>query len=233
MKRKRSLAVTIKEIYAPVLGFGWENLPNRYIQREYIPIENGLVTSPSGTVIGTATLPSGKLRLLSDKGQVCAQRWTGQDEMLVVDPFDNRVFTVPSVEDLKCNAREMVSAHINVADAKPLDLSIMWTDDIAGECGFDISDIPEPDELKYTYRLNGMSLLGLVNDGADNLVVSRTSVLCRLLRYKAGDRFAFQGYRKKNMPGLLNDSGGFSDFARKILAWSECMTPEQREILSK
>lgn len=227
------MPVTIKEIYAPILGFGWENLPNRYVPREYLPIKDGLVTSPSGTVVGTGTLPGGKLRLLGDKGQVCAQRWTGQDEMLVVDPFDNRVFTVPSVEDLKCNAREMVSAHINVADAKPMDLSIMWTDDIAGECGFDVADIPEPDELRCTYRLNGMALLGLVNDGDDNLVVSRTSALCRLLRYKSGDRFAFQGYRKKNMPGLLNDNGGLSDFARKVLLWANNLTDEQREILSK
>ena len=152
-KREKKLPITIKEIYAPILGFGWENLPNRYVQREYLLVEDGLVTSPSGTVVGTGTLPGGKLRLLGDKGQVCAQRWTGQDEMLVVDPFDNRVFTVPSVEDLKCNAREMLSAHINVADAKPMDLSIMWTDNIAGECGFDVADIPEPDELRYTYRL--------------------------------------------------------------------------------
>lgn len=227
------MPITIKEIYAPILGFGWENLPNRYVQREYLPIEDGLVTSPSGTVVGTGTLPGGKLRLLGDKGQVCAQRWTGQDEMLVVDPFDNRVFTVPSVEDLKCNAREMVSAHINIADAKPMDLSILWVDHVNNECGFDIADIPEPDEFKFIYRLNGMALLALINDGDDNMVVSRTSALCRLLRYKAGDRFAFQGYYKKNMPGLLNDSGSFSDFARKILAWSECMTREQREILSK
>lgn len=227
------MGVTIRDIYAPPLGFGWENLPTRYVKRQYLDIKDGLVTTPSGAVIGTGTLPNGRLALINDRGAVCAQWWSAKDEMVVVDPFDNRVFTVPSVEDLKCNAREMISAHINVADAKPLDLSIMWTDPVNNECGFDITDIPEPDELKYTYRLNGMSLLGLVNDGADNLVVSRTSVLCRLLRYKAGDRFAFQGYRKKNMPGLLNDSGGFSDFARKILAWSECMTPEQREILSK
>lgn len=230
---EKKLPVTIKEIYAPILGYGWENLPNRYVHRGYLPVEDGLITTPSGAVVGTATLPGGKLRLVGDKGRVCAQRWTGQDESLVVDPFNNRPFIVPSVDDLKCNAREMTSLHINVANAKPMDLSIMWVDHENNECGFDIADIPEPDEFKFTYRLNGMCLLGLVNDGADNLVVSRTAALCRLLRYEAGDRFAFQGYKKLNMPGLLNDNGSLSDFAKKILLWAECMTEEQREILSK
>ena len=27
------MAVTIRDIYAPVLGFGWENLPTRYTDR--------------------------------------------------------------------------------------------------------------------------------------------------------------------------------------------------------
>ena len=70
--------------------------------------------------------------------------------------------------------------------------------------------------------------------GADgNYVVSRNSVLCRLLRYVDGDRFAFSDYRKKAIPGLLNDNGGLSDFARKVLLWANNLTDEQREILSR
>lgn len=232
MKKESILTITIRDIYAPVLGYGWENLPNRYNKRQYLDIEDGLVTTPSGAVMGTGTLPNGRLALLNDRGTVCAQWWSAKDEMVVVDPFDNRVFTVPSVDDLKCNAREMVSAHIDIKEAQPIDLLIMWTDPAQGECGFDQDDL-SIGENHYTDRLNGSVLLGLTQDEEGNYVVSRNSVLCRLLRYVDGDRFAFADYRKKSGPGLLTDSGALTDYARKILAWAESMSDEQREILSK
>lgn len=152
------MAITIRDIYAPILGYGWENLPIRYNKRQYLDIEDGLVTMPSGVVMGTGTLPNGRLVLLNDRGSVCAQWWSGTDEMAVVDPFDNKVFTVPYTEDLKCNAREMVSAHIDIKKAQPIDLSIMWVDHIAGECGFYAEDI-SVGENHYTDRLNGSTLL--------------------------------------------------------------------------
>lgn len=232
MNQEKILPITIHDIYAPVLGYGWENLPNRYNKRQYLDIEDGLVTMPSGAIMGTGTLPNGRLALINDKGLVCAQWWSGQDEMAVVDPFDNKVFTVPYTEDLKCNAREMTSAHIGIKKAQPLDLSIMWVDDLTNECGFFKEDI-SVGENHYTDRLNGSVLLALTEDEDGNYVVGRNSVLCRLLRYANGDRFAFTDYRKKSGPGLLTDSGTPTDYARKILAWAQSLTPEQREILSK
>ena len=226
------MAITIRDIYAPILGFGWENLPIRYNKRQYLDIEDGLVTTPSGAVMGTGKLPNGRLVLLNDKGSVCAQWWSATDEMVAIDPFDNKVFTVPFTEDLKCNAREMVSQHIDIKKAQPLDLSIMWTDPVAGECGFYAEDI-SVGENHYTDRLNGSVLLALTEDEDGNYVVGRNSVLCRLLRYVSGDRFAFVDYRKKSGPGLINDSGAVSDYGRKILAWAQSLTSEQLEILSK
>lgn len=227
------MPVTIRDIYAPPLGFGWENLPTRYVKRQYLDLEDGLVTAPSGSVLGTGTLPNGRLALINDRGAVCAQWWSAKDEMVVVDPFDNRVFVVPSVDDLKCNAREMTSAQIDIQAARPLDLSIMWTDPVAGECGFDRDDLSIGEHHYYTDRLNGTVLLGLVEDVDGNYVVSRNSVLCRLLRYVDGDRFAFTDYWKKSGPSLLTDTGSLTDYARKILAWAQSLTPEQREILSR
>ena len=227
------MAVSIRDIYAPVLGFGWENLPNRYTKRQYIDIENGLVTTPSGGVLGTGTLPSGRLCLLNDRGTVCSQWWSGQDEMTVVDPFDNRVFVVPSANDLKCNAREMTSKVVDIEAAKPLDLSIMWVDHETGECGFDQDDLSIGEHHHYTDRLNGTVLLSLVEDADGDYVVSRNSVLCRLLRYVDGDRFAFNDYHKKAISGLLNDNMGLSDFAHKVLLWANNLTDEQQEILSR
>lgn len=226
------MAITIRDIYAPVLGYGWENLPNRYNKRQYLDIEDALVTMPSGAVMGTGILPNGWLVLLNDRGSVCAQWWSGTDEMAVVDPFDNKVFTVPYTEDLKCNAREMVSQHIDIKKAQPIDLSIMWVDHIAGECGFYAEDI-SVGENHYTDRLNGSVLLALTEDEDGNYVVGRNSVLCRLLRYVDGDRFAFTDYRKKSGPSLLTDTGSLTDYARKILAWAQSLTAEQREILSR
>lgn len=226
------MAITIRDIYAPVLGYGWENLPTRYNERQYIDIEDGLVTMPSGVVMGTGTLPNGRLALINDKGLVCAQWWSSQDEMAVVDPFDNKVFTVPYIEDLKSNAREMVSHHIDIKAAQPLDLSIMWTDPVVGECGFYNEDL-SVGENHYTDRLNGSVLLALTEDEDGNYVVGRNSVLCRLLRYVDGDRFAFTDYRKKIGPSLFTDSGEPTNYARKILAWAQSLTPEQREILSQ
>ena len=226
------MAITIRDIYSPVLGFGWENLPTRYNKRRYLDIKDGLVTMPSGSVMGTGTLPNGRITLINDKGLVCAQWWSGEDEMAVVDPFDNKVFTVPSTIDLKCNAREMVSAHIDIRKAQPIDLSSMWTDPVVGECGFYSEDLCVG-ENHFTDRLNGSVLLGLTKDEDGNYVVARNAVLCRLLRYVDGDRFAFTDYRKKSGPGLINDNGTLSDYARKILAWAEGMSDEQWEILSK
>lgn len=232
MNQEKKLAVTIRDIYGPVLGYGWENLPNRYNKRQYLDIKDGLVTTPSGAVIGTGTLPNGRLALLNDRGAVCAQWWSAKDEMVVVDPFDNKVFTVPYTEDLKCNAREMVSQHIDIKKAQPIDLSIMWVDDITSECGFYAEDI-SVGENHYTDRLNGSILLALTEDEDGNYVVGRNSMLCRLLRYANGDRFAFTDYRKKSGPSLLTDSGTLTDYARKILAWAQSLTPEQQEILSR
>lgn len=233
MNQEKPLAVTIRDIYAPPLGFGWENLPTRYVQRQYLDVENGLVTTPSGAVLGTGTLPNGRLALLNDRGSVCSQWWSGQDEMTVVDPFDGKVFVVPSVDDLKCNAREMTSQHINIKAARPLDLSTMWVDHETGECGFDRDQLRIGEHHHYTDRLNGTVLLGLVEDADGDYVVTRNSVLCRLLRYVDGDRFAFSDYRKRSIPGLLNDNGGLSDFARKVLLWADSLADVQREILSR
>nr|DAR75423.1 MAG TPA: hypothetical protein [Caudoviricetes sp.] len=227
------MAVTIRDIYAPVLGFGWENLPNRYTKRQYVGIEDGLVTTPSGAVLGTGTLPNGRLALLNDRGTVCAQWWSAKDEMVVVDPFDNQVFVVPSVEDLKCNAREMTSNVVDIEASRPLDLSIMWVDPETRECGFDRDDLSIGEHHHYTDRLNGTVLLSLVEDADGDYVVSRNSALCRLLRYVDGDRFAFSDYHKKAIPGLLNDNKGLSDFARRVLLWADTLADEQREILSK
>ena len=221
MKKEKRLPVTIRDIYAPPLGFGWENLPTRYVKRQYLDIEDGLVTTPSGAVLGTGTLPNGRLALINDRGAVCAQWWSAKNEMVVVDPFDNR------------NAREMTSAQIDIQAAQPLDLSSMWTDPAAGECGFDRDDLSIGEHHYYTDRLNGTVLLSLIEDMDGNYVVSRNSVLCRLLRYVDGDRFAFSDYRKKAIPGLLNDNRDPSDFARKVLLWANSLTEEQREILSR
>ena len=226
------MPITIRDIYAPILGYGWESLPTRYVKRQYLDIEDGLVITPSGAVIGTGTLTNGRIALINDRGTVCAQWWSGTDEMVVVDPFDNKVFTVPSTDDLKCNAREMVSAHIDIKKAQPLDLSIMWVDDITNECGFYAEDI-SVGENHYTDRLNGSVLLALTEDEDGNYVVGRNSILCRLLRYVDGGRFAFTDYRKKSGPSLLTDSGTLTDYARKILAWAQSLTPEQRGILSR
>lgn len=232
MKKEKRLAVTIRDIYAPPLGFGWENLPTRYVKRQYLDIEDGLVTAPRGAVLGTGTLPNGRLALINDRGAVCAQWWSSEDEMLAIDPFDNKVFTVPTTNDLKCNAREMVSAHIDIEKAQPIDLSSMWTDTAVGECGFYNEDL-SVGENHYTDRLNGSVLLALTRDDDCNYVVGRNSILCRLLRYVSGDRFAFIDYRKKSGPSLLTNSGAPTDYARKILAWAQSLTPEQRGILSR
>ena len=126
----------------------------------------------------------------------------------------------------------MVSAHIDIRKAQPIDLSIMWTDPVVGECGFYSEDLSFG-ESHYTDRLNGSMLLGLTRDEDDNYVVGRNSILCRLLRYVDGDRFAFTDYHKKSGPSLINDSGALSDYARKILAWAEGMSDEQLGILSR
>lgn len=226
------MAVTIHDIYAPVLGFGWENLPTRYNNRRYLDIKDGLVTTPSGAVMGTGKLSDGSLRIINDKGLVCAQWWSSEDEMLAIDPFDNKAFTVPSTNDLKCNAREMVSAHIDIEKAEPIDLSSMWTDHAMCECGFYNEDL-SVGENPYTDRLNGSVLLALTQDEDGNHVVGRNSILCRLLRYVSGDRFAFIDYRNKSGPSLLTDKGELTGYARKILAWAQSLTPEQRGILSR
>lgn len=46
------MGVSIKEIYSPILGYGWENLPTDYAKRQYAPIEDGVVTTPSGLNLG-------------------------------------------------------------------------------------------------------------------------------------------------------------------------------------
>lgn len=31
------MGVSVKEIYSPILGYGWENLPTNYAKRQYVP----------------------------------------------------------------------------------------------------------------------------------------------------------------------------------------------------
>ena len=129
------MGVSIKEIYSPILGYGWEDLPTDYIKRKYLPVENGIVTTPRGVKLGTARLTNGDLRLINTNGTVCAQWWTGDNEMAVVDPFSNQIFTVPTLTDLKCNARELVS-ELGI-NQRPIDLSLMWVDHDRSEVGLD------------------------------------------------------------------------------------------------
>lgn len=226
------MGITIRDIYAPILGFGWENLPTRYNKRRYLDIKDGLVTMPSGTVIGTGTLPNGRPTLINDRGLVCAQWWTGDNEMAVVDPFNNQVFTVPTLTDLKCNARELASKNIDPDATKPLDLSRMWVDHERNEVGFYRDDFPE-NISHYTARLSGMSLLALKEDEDGNMVVLKTSALARLMRYMSGNTLAFLDYKWSRVPKIIDPRLGVTDFGYKVLGWAATMSPEHKEILSK
>lgn len=226
------MAVSIKEIYSPILGYGWEDLPSDYIKREYLPVEDGIVTAPSGVKLGTARLTNGDLRLINTSGTVCAQWWTADNEMAVVDPFNNRVFTVPTLTDLKCNARELVSKNIDLDTTKPLDLSLMWADPERNEVGFYRDDFPK-NICPYTARLSGMSLLALKEDEDGNMVVLRTSVLARLMRYLSGNTLAFLDYKWSRVPKIIDHHSGVTDFGYKVLGWAATMSPEHKEILSK
>ena len=224
------MGVTIKEIYSPILGYGWEDLPSDYIKREYLPVDNGIVTTPSGTKLGTAVLPNGELRLINTSGTVCAQWWTGDNEMTVVDPFSNQIFTVPTLTDLKCNARELVSKlGIN---QRPIDLSLMWVDHERNEVGFYRDDFPE-NICPYAARLTGMSLLALKEDEDGNMVVLKTSALARLMRYLSGNTLAFLDYKGSRVPKIIDPRLGVTDFGYKVLGWAATMSPEHKEILSK
>ena len=226
------MGVSIKEIYSPILGYGWENLPTDYAKRQYVPIEDGIVTTPSGVKLGTAFLANGELRLISTSGAVCAQWWTGDSEMAVVDPFSNRVFTVPTLTDLKCNARELVSKNIDLDAAMPIDLSLMWVDHDRNEVGFYRDDFAE-DISAYTARLSGMSLLALREDEDGNMVVLRTSALARLMRYVSGNTLAFLDYKWSRVPKIIDPRSGITGFGYKVLGWAATMSPEHKEILSK
>lgn len=226
------MAVSIREIYAPILGYGWENLPADYTKRQYVPIEDSIVTTPSGVKLGTACLVNGDLRLINARGAVCAQWWTGDSEMAVVDPFNNQVFTVPTLTDLKCNARELVSKNIDPDAAKPIDLSLMWVDHDRNEVGFYRDDFPE-NINPYTARLSGMGLLALKEDEDGNMVVLRTSALARLMRYISGNTLAFLDYKGSRVPKIIDPRLGVTDFGYKVLGWATTMSPEHKEILSK
>lgn len=226
------MGVSIKEIYSPILGYGWEDLPSDYIKRRYLPVEDGIVTTPSGANLGTAFLANGDLRLINTSGTVCAQWWTGDNEMAVVDPFNNRVFTVPTLTDLKCNARELVSKSIDLDAAKPLDLSLMWVDHDRNEVGFYRDDFPE-NICPYTARLSGMSLLALKEDEDGNMVVLKTSALARLMHYMSGNTLAFLDYKWSRVPKIIDPRLGVTDFGYKVLGWAATMSPEHKEILSK
>ena len=226
------MAVSIREIYGPILGYGWENLPTDYAKRQYVPIEDGIVTTPNGVKLGTACLANGDLRLINTSGTVCAQWWTGDSEMAVVDPFNNQVFTVPTFTDLKCNARELVSKNTDPDATKPIDLSLMWVDHDRNEVGFYRDDFPENISL-YTARLSGMSLLALKEDEDGNMVVLRTSALARLMRYVSGNTLAFLDYRGSRVPKIIDPRLGVTDFGYKVLGWAATMSPEHKEILSK
>ena len=226
------MGVSTKEIYSPILGYGWEDLPSDYTKRRYLPVEDGIVTTPSGFKLGTAYLTNGDMRLINSSGAVCAQWWTGDTEMAVVDPFSNQVFTVPTLTDLKCNARELVSKNIDLDAAKPLDLSLMWVDHERNEVGFYRDDFPE-NFCPYTARLSGMSLLALKEDEDGNMVVLRTSALARLMRYLSGNTLAFLDYRGVRVPKIIDPSLGVTGFGYKILGWAATMSPEHKEILSK
>ena len=226
------MAVSIREIYGPILGYGWENLPADYAKRQYVPIEDGIVTTPNGVKLGTASLANGDLRLINTNGTVCAQWWTADSEMAVVDPFSNRVFTVPTLTDLKCNARELVSKSIDLDAAKPLDLSLMWVDHDRNEVGFYRDDFPE-NICPYSARLSGMSLLALKEDEDGNMVVLKTSALARLMRYVSGNTLAFLDYKGSRVPKIIDPRLGVTDFGYKVLGWAATMSPEHKEILSK
>lgn len=226
------MAVSIREIYGPILGYGWENLPTDYAKRQYMPIEDGVVTMPSGVKLGTACLANGDLRLINASGTVCAQWWTGDNEMAVVDPFNNQVFTVPTFTDLKCNARELTLKNIDLDAAKPIDLSLMWVDHDRNEVGFYRDDFPD-NICHYTARLSGMSLLALKEDEDGNMVVLRTSALARLMRYVSGNTLAFLDYKGSRIPKIIDPRLGVTDFGYKVLGWAATMSPEHEEILSK
>ena len=226
------MGVKIKEIYSPILGYGWEDLPSNYTKRKYLPIKDGIVTTPSGAKLGTASLANGDLRLLNTSGTVCAQWWTGDNEMAAVDPFSNRVFTVPTLTDLKCNARELVSKNVDLDAARPLDLSLMWVDHDRNEVGFYREDFPE-NICPYVARLSGMSLLALKEDGDGNMVVLKTSALSRLMRYTSGNTLAFLDFKWSRVPKIVDARLGVTDFGYKVLGWAAAMSPEHKEILSK
>ena len=226
------MGVSVKEIYSPILGYGWEDLPSGYIKRKYLPVEDGIVTTPSEVKLGTARLANGGLRLINPSGGVCAQWWTGDNEMAVVDPFNNRVFTVPTLTDLKRNARELVSKNVDLDAAKPLDLSRMWVDHERNEVGFYRDDFPES-ICPYAARLSGMSLLALREDEDGNMVVLKTSALARLMRYMSGNALAFLDYKWSRVPRIIDPRLGVTDFGYKVLGWAATMSPEHKEILSK
>lgn len=226
------MGVSVKEIYSPILGYGWEDLPSGYIKRKYLPVEDGIVTTPSEVKLGTARLANGGLRLINPSGAVCAQWWTGDNEMAVVDPFNNRVFTVPTLTDLKRNARELVSKNVDLDAAKPLDLSRMWVDHERNEVGFYRDDFPES-ICPYAARLSGMSLLALREDEDGNMVVLKTSALARLMRYMSGNALAFLDYKWSRVPRIIDPRLGVTDFGYKVLGWAATMSPEHKEILSK
>lgn len=226
------MGISIKEIYSPILGYGWENLPPNYTKRQYLPIKDGTITTPSGAKLGTAFLTNGDLRLINTNGTVCAQWWTANNEMAVVDPFNNQIFTVPTLTDLKCNAQELVSKNIDLNAAKPLDLSLMWVDHDRSEVGFYRDDFPE-NLCPYTARLNGMALLALREDEDDNMIVLRTSALARLMRYLNGATLAFLDYKWSRVPKIIDPRLGVTNFGYKVLEWAATMTPEHKEILSK
>ena len=226
------MALKLTDIYAPFLGHKWKRLPSKYAERVYIDLDdNGVGVTSSGKEVRTLSDQSGVCGIFGNGGRTVCQQWTGDNEMVVLDPFNKAVYAVPSYKDMHANARELVLENLGADyDLSLVDLGKLWVDETAGEVGLHTEDI-DMDAPRMVRKITGAWLLALREDDNGNLVVHPGSYLAKYVRFISGvcATLPYSGW--DGYSALLTKYGQLSTFGQAMAKWIERLSPEAKEVL--
>lgn len=226
------MATSIAEMYSPLLWNLWRNLPEKFVKRVYLDVdENGMFTTPGGNSGRALVFEDGSVRnFLNHQAKTVCQWWMSKKEMVVVDPFSKRLFVVPSYADLHCNAKEIVQENLGDYDLTPINLGQLWVDGTVGEVGFEGGDI-DLDTPRMVRRLTGAWLLDLQQDEMGDLIVGPHSYLAKYMRFVNGVSGMMPLNKSKGWPSLVTKHGLLSKFGQTMAHWIRSLSPEAREVL--
>lgn len=227
------MAASISGIYSPLLWNLWRNLPEKFVKRVYLDVdENGMFTTPGGNSGRALVFEDGSVRnFLNHQAKTVCQWWMSKKEMVVVDPFSKRLYVVPTYADLHCNAKEIVQENLADYDLKPIDLGQLWVDGTVGEVGFEGGDI-DLDTPRMVRRLTGAWLLDLQQDEMGDLIVGPHSYLAKYMRFVNGVSGMMPLNKSKGWDSLVTKHGLLSKFGQTMAHWIRSLSPEAREVLS-